>query len=99
MNKLKKGLSKICWGKMRRGEKDVSPSPSIDHQIKNLPLAIKHWNLPLATKLGFSFTSFLLLLFKHMNLNHFGLSFPNITFKLNLEKNYSCNFPWEEKND
>ncbi len=27
------------------------------------------------------------------------LFFPNITFNLNLEKTYSYNFPWEEKND
>jgi hypothetical protein len=54
---------------------------------------------PRATKLGSSFTSFLLLLFKGTNLNHYGLSFPNITFDLNIGKTCSYNIPWEEKND
>jgi hypothetical protein len=52
----------------------------------NLPRATKHWNLPLGTKLGSSFTSFLLLLFKSANLDHFGFSFPDIIFEVNLEK-------------
>jgi hypothetical protein len=37
------------------------------------PLATKHWNLPLAIELGFSFTPFLLLLFKRANSDHLGL--------------------------
>jgi hypothetical protein len=57
-----------------------------------LPKVTKHWNLPLATKLGSSFTSFLPLLLKGVNLNHFGLSFPDITFHLNLEKTCPTTF-------
>ncbi len=50
------------------------------------PRATKHWNLPLATKLGSSFTSFLLLLFKSTNLNHFELYFSDIISELNIGK-------------
>jgi hypothetical protein len=57
----KKGLSKICWGKVRRGE-------------RVFPLLLLLL-LPLATELGSSFTSLLLLLFKTMNLDHWRLSF------------------------
>jgi hypothetical protein len=46
----KKGLHKICWGEVKRGEKDVSPSPSKGHQAWNLPRATKHSNLARATK-------------------------------------------------
>ncbi len=54
------------------------------------PLASKHWihlnghqiwNLPLATKLSFSFNSFLPLLFKSANLDHFYFSFFGCDFQ------------------
>jgi hypothetical protein len=47
----------------KRGTFKGPPSlePSIGHQA---------WNLPLVTKLGSSFASFLLLFFKSVNLDH-----------------------------
>jgi hypothetical protein len=39
-----------------------------------LPLPTKQWNLPLATELGSSFTSFHLLLLKGANSDHLELS-------------------------
>jgi hypothetical protein len=66
----------------------------------NLARATKHWNLPLVIELGPSFTSFLFLLFKKANLDHWGFfSLPDIIFDLNLENTYSYNLFWEEKND
>jgi len=44
---INEGLSKICWGKVRRGEVVI---------FLLFPLASKHWNLSLATELGSSFT-------------------------------------------
>jgi hypothetical protein len=65
-----------------------------------LPLATKQWNLPLATKLRSSFTSFLLLFFKRVNLNHWWLSLSlDIIFNSNLENICSQNLVEEEKND
>jgi hypothetical protein len=33
------------------------------------------------------------------NLDHLGVTFPNIIFDLNIENICSYNFPWEENND
>jgi hypothetical protein len=37
---------------VKKVEKDISPSSSKGQQAWNLSKAIKHWNLPLDTKLG-----------------------------------------------
>jgi hypothetical protein len=72
---------------MKGGENDVSfffllflPKP-IKHGTFQRPPSLEPskshqaWNLPLATMLGFSFTSFLPLLFKGTNLDHLFLYF------------------------
>jgi hypothetical protein len=53
--------------------------------------------LPLATKWGSSFTSF--LLFKKAKSDDFGFSFLNILFNSNLEKTCSHKLLGEEKNE
>jgi hypothetical protein len=75
------GLSKICWGKMKRGGKELLLLLPLATKHKELllllPLATKHGEffllLPLTTKLGSSFTSF--LLFKRVDLDHLAFSF------------------------
>jgi len=52
---INKSVSKFCWGKVEKGEKVV---------FLLLSRATKHWNLPLATEFGSSYTFCLLLLFK-----------------------------------
>jgi hypothetical protein len=59
---------------MKKSENDVFFFPFTGHQAWSLPSTIKHWNLSLATKLGFSLTSFLLFL-KGTNLDHLGSLF------------------------
>jgi len=68
---------KFLGGKVGRGEKVF---------LIFLPLATKHWNLPLVTELGSSFTFFLLLLFKRANLNHLGLFLFGHNFLLEFRK-------------
>jgi hypothetical protein len=74
---------------VKRGEKDVFPSPSKGYQA---------WNLPRATKLGSSIISFLLLIFKSTNLDHLGYIFGH-NFQFEYLDIYSYNFPWEKKSD
>jgi hypothetical protein len=61
------------------------------------PLNMEHskghqaWNLPLATKLGSSLTSFLPLLFKDTNLDHLSISFLT-WFLIYIFKKFSLQF-------
>jgi hypothetical protein len=70
-----------------------------------LPLATKHWNLPLALNIRIFHTpsSWGLLslpsfsFFFKENSDHLRFFFSDITFDLSLEKTCSYNFPWEER--
>jgi hypothetical protein len=88
---------------MGRGD---SPSPSSSHQALE-PSKGHHVMEPskghqtLDTSIGYQVGIFLHLLpFPSLlgaNSNHLGLSFRDITFDLNLDKNCSDNFPWRKK--
>jgi hypothetical protein len=53
-----------------------------------LPLATKQWNLSRATKLGYSFTSFLFLLFKRTNLDHWWFSLFEREFSIQILRTF-----------
>jgi hypothetical protein len=63
------------------------------------PLPTKQWNLPRATDLGSSFTSFHLLFLKKANADHLELFSPDIIFNSNLENICFHNLFEEKEND
>jgi hypothetical protein len=94
----------LLGGKVGRGEKNVSPSPSKGHQTlepsighQTLEPSIGHQTLEPFKGHQIDIL-FHLFLFKERIWIIWGF-FSNIIFDLILENTYSYNFPWEKKND
>ncbi len=71
----------------KHGTSHWPPNKMLPRWLPNMEHLRGHqvWNLPLASKLGFSLTSLLPLLFKNTNLDNLSL-FSNVIFDLNIWK-------------